>query len=65
MFDFEEVFAVFWLWLAFTGVVGFFVFRIAALLIHQRRVETAYRLHLAMQMGAAAREQQAEASEPR
>ena len=65
MFDFEEVFAGFWLWLTFMAVLSFFVVRIAALLVHQRRVETAYRLHLATRMGAALREQRTEASEPR
>ena len=63
MFVDEAVFAVFWLWLALVALVVVFAVRIASLLYHQRRVETAYRLHLAARMGAAAREQRAEAGE--
>lgn len=63
MFDFEELFAAFWLWLALVALVVFFTVRIASLLYHQRRIETAYRLHLAARTGAALREQRAEAGE--
>lgn len=65
MFYSEELFAGFWLWLAFMAVTVFFVVRIAALIYHQRQVETAYRLHLATRMGAAVREQRVEAGERR
>lgn len=59
----EGLFAAFWLWLMLMAVLGFFVVRITALLYHQRRVESAYRLHLAARHGAALREQRAEVGE--
>ena len=59
----EALIALVWLWLALVSLVVVFTVRIASLLYHQRRVETAYRLHLAVRMGAALREQRAEAGE--
>ena len=57
----EALIALVWLWLVFTSLVVIFAVRIAAMLYHQRRIETAYRLHLAVRMGTAAREQRMEA----
>lgn len=59
----EKLFAAFLLWLTLMVVLAVSVVRITALLYHQRRVETAYRLHLAARMGAAVREQRSEAGE--
>lgn len=61
----EELFAVFWLWLALMIVLGVCVVRIAMLLYRQRRAEIAYRLHLAAVMGTAVREAEAEAGRRR
>ena len=58
-----EIFAAFVLWLALMTVLGVWVVRITTLLYRQRRAEVAYRLHLAAAMGAAVREQRAEARE--
>lgn len=61
----EELFAVFWLWLALMIVLGVWVVRIATLLYRQRRAEIAYRLHLAAVMGTAVREQRTEPDDRR
>jgi len=63
MFDFDELFSVFWLWVALMAVVTGYVVRIAMMIHRQRRIEAAYRLHIATQVGAAVREQRAQAGE--
>jgi hypothetical protein len=57
MHIYAEISALFVIWLLFVVVVSVWAIRIVMMLSRQRRAELAYRMHLAMTMGAAARDQ--------
>ena len=56
MFDFDDVTAVFLMWVAFMTVLGVYVIRIALILHEQRAMERRFRLRLALHRGRMARE---------
>lgn len=52
---YEEIVAVFSVWLVLMSVMGFYAVRILMMLHRQRRAERAYRMELALTMGRAMR----------
>jgi hypothetical protein len=57
MHIYAEISALFVIWALFVAIVSAWAIRIVMLLNRQRRAELVYRMHLAMTMGAAARDQ--------